>query len=109
MTDELDLAVVRQHFAELDQIAGYGNDRDAERDALYAVVADAVLVIAEVERLRALRPATSQAVMDHMTRADAAEAAIARVRALADFVESRMMATARVSEIRAALDGEGGE
>ena len=38
-------------------------------------------------------------------RAEKAEATIERVRALADRVESRMMATAKPDEIRAALDG----
>lgn len=43
--------------------------------------------------------------MNWKTRALQAEATIERVRALADRVEGRMMATAKPEEIRAALDG----
>lgn len=70
-----DLDFVRRHFEAVNK------DPD-DLSALWAVAGDATLLLAEVERLRALRPETTAAVLAHMNRADAAEEAIARVREL---------------------------
>lgn len=81
MTDDLDLTQIRQRLAA----ARWGGPMDYPTVASITECArDVEPLLSKVERLRALRPATSQAVMAHMARADAAEAAIARVRELAD-------------------------
>lgn len=73
-----DLDVVRHHFEAINK------DPD-DLGALWTVAGDATLLVREVEKLRALRPETTAAVLTHMNRADAAEAEIQNLRqALAD-------------------------
>lgn len=69
-----DLDVVRRHFEAV-------NKNPDDLGALWTVAGDATLLLAEVERLRALRPETTAAVLAHMNRADAAEKELQETRA----------------------------
>ena len=86
MTDELDLAPIKQRFWDREETITSGTGQDYER-ATTDCARDVPHLIAEVERLRAIGPgAWTHAVVAHMDRADKAEAAVARVRALAEAV-----------------------
>ena len=75
-------------------------------DAAFVAAARSAVpqLLAEVEQLK--RDLRWYQTTNLTARAEAAEAAIERVRALAERVRNRMMATAKPSEILAALDGE---